>query len=1649
MMAAAAAAEGRSSASSASTPPPSNFHTGMQSPARVVGGSCVSAFFHLFEWNPSKRFSLASRRHHLPPDFPGAVVGDNFSKRSLKQLEDCQATAPGSSASSQFLQADEEDRRRACPMSGQNFSTPASAADFHSTSSSPMVLGKKRVPGVVARLMGLESLPNAAAGIIMSHHDPRSSCAAELMDIDSAAADNRSSVITSSCFEENVPLGYEQSESPAMLQELLLCNLDDETDDTGRSCSKLVGLVAGEGVKEPGKKVQVGHDAGQKSQLWSSQQEKEEESILAPQARDGHGSEASSDIVQEESLNLLLLEKKDEKLQSSIVKLPPNHCSSSSSSSSLLHHDQYSSPSTTSLPAAASKSHNQMSSSLLLRSSSTKKLGTAVASCLLDQTAVTVKILEPYMQHPSRTSSHDRQQQLTAPSTPSLPDFHSRNAGTLSQGQHRIVVASEKTVRKLRSRGSGFSSSSAFTNLQSGGSKEHRGLSRSRTSCNGLRGYSEEETVMMISSAAQIDAASPLNRGSVSFRESSCRYKCEEDHMQNADSNSTVAPRLGNHACSLSTPPCLNARQSKKKAVDLKSSCNSLDMKGSTTKSCKTDEAASSSSSMEKLKSKLMTAALPSTSLSAMASSSSERFAKASSTSGTHPDYNQKMYEGSKSRTHQAARRSLSFSFGDIPENIVTEFPDFKEVPEPLSPQLPVPSVPAISQNQLLSSGSPVLSSSTNYGEYETLEPFVSPLVSNSIVLAAKSCDLLPSSPQSTSMSSKKWRSHGEVNRAMNPQQQQQQPSPTTSLLPVVPPAAAIEVVFSPTTPVLGNGKPVLPPQQLLPFDGRRSISALHHGPMMVAKPDKEVIFPKQHRLSTVCKPQGVDLLHGGGGPQAHQIDVPACLSLEEVPLEEEKEHAFSSRPAGMMTVASNSKKLFSIRRNGNSSRATEAVAAAGKQAMVMPKGAETTVRSVLLHPQSVPHTKCPAKAIVDAVVSRDPTTLRMKSSAREIQQSNNISEQLIGMTRDQRVAAATAEVATTAAGIHRTTTQPVELKRGFFAERAINSRNTAKVRELIDDAAAVSLKLENKRPIEGGSSIPSHSRARSVDEVFPELPLDSDLTATNLKIAEKRQLSNASAQNYRAPETPPDHRSCEHKKRSLVMSLPLGDKSPVMLLSDERGAADDGARIRAFPDDPYNATPLFSKGFGDPHSEDEIKHWRRSLVLMGLISESHQACNKISDLTHDFSVIRDTLWAETNGAWSSTNIAAAAQHSVDGGAPETPEQAVSSSTPPPGACEDEEQEEGLTPILRKWFSERSSNSGGAMGIEQQGEQPSPVSILDSPFHDEVSTTPEASLTESEHQLDEVLELHKTCAGVVIRAPSSLQQSDKVDAEKASNEEHTCRGGSGDFTAGVSSAGTSREKEKIRQAMMEISKFQNAKLLHGRRFLVRGLPPAIVGPEEEQSFIHGILKAAKLLSENVESNNKLKWFAPGLPMDPSLFDRLESGDSEQINLADTAATNLAQTKSSSCLCGGGVLWRCNRKLLFDSMNEALVAEEDGFDGELNPSLWVKSNDKKVVISASTLAPGGRCKLVDQLYGTIHKWRELASSDVDSLIDRDMNCGIGKWRYYDQEIRDFSLEIGGMLLGMMIEEVVIDLAAASVQLESVPKDYSMSLRLVMT
>jgi hypothetical protein len=69
-----------------------------------VIGLCVRRVAYLFRTLVREVASVSNILVRLETDFPGAVGGDNFSKRSLKQLEDRQATAPGSSASSQFLQ---------------------------------------------------------------------------------------------------------------------------------------------------------------------------------------------------------------------------------------------------------------------------------------------------------------------------------------------------------------------------------------------------------------------------------------------------------------------------------------------------------------------------------------------------------------------------------------------------------------------------------------------------------------------------------------------------------------------------------------------------------------------------------------------------------------------------------------------------------------------------------------------------------------------------------------------------------------------------------------------------------------------------------------------------------------------------------------------------------------------------------------------------------------------------------------------------------------------------------------------------------------------------------------------------------------------------------------------------------------------------------------------------------------------------------------------------------------------------------------------------------------------------------------------------------------------------------------------------------
>ncbi len=787
----------------------------------------------------------------------------------------------------------------------------------------------------------------------------------------------------------------------------------------------------------------------------------------------------------------------------------------------------------------SSSSHSQMS--LPLKSPLANK-GTAR---LLE---AAVKILEPDMQSCVCAQASNAQQPPA--SVPSVPHPHNRN-GTSSGGEGVSHLVASETARTVRS--SGYSSAT-FSNLSPSKALYSQSMSRIWI------GTEDSEL-----SSAGIDE-SQYNHGSVSFLES-CRYDCE--------CRGCFDSALGIQAQCLSPPgkACSN------KAVNIKSG-NYLEVISGLATS-KTNEA-----SMQKFKSEVRNYSDP------WSPRASERLTTTSSCAA-NPDY-QKTYEVNVQ--HQA-RPLLSFSFGK-PESMVTDCPDFNKVPEPDSPQVPVPSIPPISQKHMLSG----IAVSRN-GGCGYCEAFASTMPNP--VLAA------------SEFASQSTTKEEVLTRVLQPR------GPTLSQ------ATAQKQITGPTD---------------MPCDrrpssngGMRAVRALWG---TVAKPDKEEILPRKQLLPTESTVR-LDLSHGGLQGQR----VPECLSSAT-----QEENVFR-KLAEMTRISYN--KLFGVRRDGNRS--------ACQKAVVEPKGCET-VQSVLQQ-QSVRYTvppRCITKSIVDIMDIVNPNVLSTKSCTPEIHQFKTTLDQTNG-TGDQRVAAVVQNTS-------------VEFSGGCFRE-CPTDKTAARVREEIFDSATC-VKLESKQ-FECRVT-PLHSRARSIDEVFPELPLDSDLTASKSHTAENGvfcefDMLKLNHQDLGALGQLPGQ--CMFDKGLASCMAPFINRSAITGPCDEwetdghkkgalrnKSASADcnqetcpvvhtlGGDVGVlFPHKESNLK-LFAKVLEDLHAQNEIKKWRRSLSLMGLVSEN-QACNSKVDSTHDLSNIGDTFDAETGGAWSTT----AAEDSADC-TPEMPE---------------------------------------------------------------------------------------------------------------------------------------------------------------------------------------------------------------------------------------------------------------------------------------------------------------------------------------------------------------------------------------------------------
>ncbi|CAM6052101.1 unnamed protein product [Sphagnum compactum] len=282
--------------------------------------------------------------------------------------------------------------------------------------------------------------------------------------------------------------------------------------------------------------------------------------------------------------------------------------------------------------------------------------------------------------------------------------------------------------------------------------------------------------------------------------------------------------------------------------------------------------------------------------------------------------------------------------------------------------------------------------------------------------------------------------------------------------------------------------------------------------------------------------------------------------------------------------------------------------------------------------------------------------------------------------------------------------------------------------------------------------------------------------------------------------------------------------------------------------------------------------------------------------------------------------------------------------------------EDAVSPNLLKKFDEDTTVSAmhlnrpdcqlASLGlvVDECG-QPSPVSVLESHFLDESpTTTPDASLTEPEQQLDEGLE-------------------------------------------DVRSYGV-------------------------------GL---IMEEAHEKKYICEILQAS-LFWESKDVTRSNNWAVPPIPalLDASLFAKLEFGNRSVIGARELSImkSKLWGEKAACCQFPTSS-WQCDRKLLFDAVNEALALQFEYQYSACEPWMNVRMSCRPRIFGP---------RLAAEIYRKLCEWRERMTADdlVDHLIDRDMSVAAGKWTDFSQEVVEVGLHLERILLKSMIEELVDEL-----------------------
>ncbi|KAH8934404.1 hypothetical protein BDL97_18G081600 [Sphagnum fallax] len=483
------------------------------------------------------------------------------------------------------------------------------------------------------------------------------------------------------------------------------------------------------------------------------------------------------------------------------------------------------------------------------------------------------------------------------------------------------------------------------------------------------------------------------------------------------------------------------------------------------------------------------------------------------------------------------------------------------------------------------------------------------------------------------------------------------------------------------------------------------------------------------------------------------------------------------------------------------------------------------------------------------------------------------------------------------------------------------------------------------------------HTRARSVDEVFPVLPLDE----SNLK-----------------PRSKEDDSSSIRSKISASMPTQRGNNewTPDTFFTDFEDSGCFTKRSLQFDHDKSDSSTI-------QQDHSSLHHL--------FMSDSEASLNpsprgsKVSSLP-----VNDVLLLRDLDIDSSSSVC----HSCS-----TPDNEESIHVPIHASWTDDP----VTPILVKKFLDKTDVPSlmkqaeeDNMRLQPQGEvsmeecgQPSPVSILQSPFLDENLTTPEESVAESEQSLDGILEDGCTTITEPLLLNKEVAGSETSDSGEV-------------LTSAIV------ESNKVRPALLDKCNFRT----NNNSIVTR----AEINQQEEMHYIEEVLHSSDFLS--TAKNATENCFGPDkVAISPLLFEQLQFRSTSSSQDKDIMLTDSVKWSSRDFVTNSwqGSLRQADRRLLFDSLHEIVSMFCD---------LQFCSKGSPPASKAQEVEVGE--KLVAEVYLKLCEWHNVATNAVQRLVDRDMRMHRSKWLEFSQEIAEVGTDIEHMLFKVMIDELIEDL-----------------------